>query len=123
MFERHRDLEDPTDGPDVLSAIEVSEKGKAPLVGTGSMVGLRSDEAEDMAAKWLKRSINNTINAASHRKAGRTEAALVCETWSAAYLLCADELRQHAGLPIPRQPEPNTPVSQPVEHHSRKESK
>jgi hypothetical protein len=39
MFERHRDLEDPTDGPDVLSAIEVSEKGKAPLVGTGSLVG------------------------------------------------------------------------------------
>jgi hypothetical protein len=38
MFERQRDLEDPTHGPDVWSAVETSEKGKAPLVGTGSMV-------------------------------------------------------------------------------------
>jgi len=26
MFERHRELEDPTDGPDVLSAIEAAEQ-------------------------------------------------------------------------------------------------
>lgn len=39
MFERQRDLEDPTHGSDVWSAVETSEKGKAPLVGTGSMVG------------------------------------------------------------------------------------
>ena len=34
---------------------------------------------------------------------------------------CSTDLRRLAGLPIPRQPEENTPVSQPVETLSRKE--
>ncbi len=41
MFERHHDLEDKTDGPDVWSAVEASEKRAAPLVGSGGWLGVR----------------------------------------------------------------------------------
>lgn len=64
-------------------------------------------EAEAVAQKWLKRSINNNTRAAEHRAAGRNDAATCCETWSAAYLVCADELRQLTVLPSQRQPEDN----------------
>jgi hypothetical protein len=111
MFERHRDLEDRTDGPDVLSAIEASEKGAAPLVGTGERVGLRAESAEALARSWESRAEELRIRASDHRNHGRGFSALKNDEHATALYDCVNELRRQAGLPTVRQPEPNAEVS------------
>lgn len=78
-----------------------------PRVVLCPVVGLRAESAEALASEWLKRSINCTFRAAEADAEGRNDLRLANEVRSATYLLCADELRRQAGLPIPRQPEPN----------------
>jgi hypothetical protein len=85
--------------------------GPAPVVGSGGVVGLRSSEAEALSAEWARRSIKCMARAREAEQAGDPLRAALAEVRSSTYLLCSDELRQHAGLPIPRQPEPNVPQS------------
>lgn len=74
------------------------------------VVGLRADEADALSQEWMGRSLKCAARSREDSAAGRETLAWCNEVRSATYLLCADELRQHAGLPIPRQPEPNIPV-------------
>lgn len=81
MFERHRDLEDRTGGPDVLSAVEADEKGAAPLVGTGALV-LQFEEIAAAApfadAEW-NRTLQDACMALKRARCGLADAKLTIE--------------------------------------------
>lgn len=64
-------------------------------------------EAEALAQEWLNRSLKCNQRNIEACRAGDEDMALAHSVRSATYLLCADELRQRAGLPIKRQPEEN----------------
>ena len=68
-------------------------------------------EAEALSQEWLGRSLKCAAASRKDSAEGRDTHAWCNEVRSATYLLCADELRQRAGLPTSRQPEENAVVS------------
>lgn len=104
----------PTETPSysgVPSAEAISEiagpVGVVAAVATGS---LPASEAEALSQEWHGRSLKCAAASRKDSAEGRETHAWCNEVRSATYLLCADELRQRAGLPTSRQPEENGEV-------------
>jgi hypothetical protein len=82
-------------------------RGPTKVVDAGATCSLPVVEAEALAQEWLTRSLKCNQRNIEARRAGDDDLALANSVRSATYLLCADELRQRAGIPIQRQPEEN----------------
>lgn len=80
----------------------------APLGALGVARGsLPAVDAEALSQEWLGRSLKCAARAREAEKDGKETHAWCNDVRSQTYLLCADELRQRAGLPTSRQPEEN----------------
>lgn len=78
--------------------------GPLPVVGSGGVVGLRSESAEALAAEWEDKAVGYMKTApAANNPAHRERIEAVCDTlWH-----CARQLRRRMEAETVRQPEPN----------------
>ncbi len=98
--------------PKQAARVEAMSKVSGPVGALGVVGGsLPASEAEALSQEWLGRSLKCAAASRKDSAEGRETHAWCNEVRSATYLLCADELRQRAGLPTSRQQEENAEIS------------
>jgi len=88
------------------SAATVPEKGAAPLVGTGELVGLGSESVEKLLTNWEKMAAHWHTNALACEP-DQQEIKDRCLTRWSIYAACAQDLRAEMESANQRQPQPN----------------